>query len=165
MIMNSLHPHFCMHNSLTINQLQNSETPPWDLLLLADPHRAKVEKYIQNGKTYLAKLTDEVIGVYVLLPLNDTEIELMNIAIAENEQGKGLGKQLIIRAIGEAKALGFQKLWVGTGNSSLAQLALYQKCGFRLASIDEGFFLRNYDEPIFENGIQCVDMIRMEINL
>jgi N-acetylglutamate synthase-like GNAT family acetyltransferase len=150
---------------LIINQLQNSETPPWDLLLSADPNRAKVEKYIQNGKTYLAKLAAEVVGVYVLLPLNETEIELINIAIAENEQGKGFGKQLIIKAINEAKNLGFQKLWVGTGNSSLAQLALYQRCGFQLSSIDKGFFLRNYPEAIFENGIQCVDMIRMEINL
>ncbi|MCU0446455.1 MAG: GNAT family N-acetyltransferase [Microscillaceae bacterium] len=151
--------------SMTIEPLQNSETPPWHLLLLADPNRSKVQKYLEQGKTYLARLDNEVVGVYVLLPLNDTEIELMNIAIAESEQGKGLGKQLIINAIQEAKNLKYQKLKVGTGNSSISEIAFYQKCGFQLHSLDKGFFLRNYPEAIFENGIQCVDMIRFELDL
>jgi ribosomal protein S18 acetylase RimI-like enzyme len=56
-------------------------------------------------------------------------------------------------------------LEVGTGNSSIGQLALYQKCGFRITGIDYNYFIRHYDEPIFENGIPCRDMIRLAIDL
>lgn len=41
------------------------------------------------------------------------------------------------------------------------KLALYQKCGFRMTGIDKDFFVRHYEEAIFENGIQVVDMVRL----
>ncbi len=59
-----------------------------------------------------------------------------------------------------AKESGAKILELGTGNSSLSQLALYQKCGFGMHSIETGFF-NSYPEPIFENGIRCIDMVRL----
>lgn len=56
-------------------------------------------------------------------------------------------------------------LVVGTGNSSFDQLALYQKCGFRMKGIIEDYFIEHYEEPIFENGIQCRDMIRLSLKI
>lgn len=63
------------------------------------------------------------------------------------------------------KLTGFHTIEIGTGNSSIQRLALYQKCGFRMASIDHDFFLKHYDEPIYENGIQCMDMVRLSLVL
>ena len=37
-------------------------------------------------------------------------------------------------------------------------MAFYQRYGFRVTSIDHDFFVKNYPEPIFENGIQLFDM-------
>lgn len=54
---------------------------------------------------------------------------------------------------------------IGTGNSSIAPLILCQKCGFRITGIDRDFFIRHYSEEIFENGIQCKDMIRLSKDL
>lgn len=68
-------------------------------------------------------------------------------------------------AIEQAKREGYQKIEIGTGNSSIHQLALYQKCGFRITGIDQDFFIRNYEEEIYENGIQCRDMIRLTLYL
>lgn len=59
-------------------------------------------------------------------------MEIMNIAVAEHLQGKGIGKKLLRHAVETAKGYGMSKLEVGTGNSSVSQLALYQKCGFRI---------------------------------
>ena len=56
-------------------------------------------------------------------------------------------------------------LEVGTGNSSISQLALYQKCGFRIVSIDRDFFKKSYREKIVENEIECTDMIRLSMDL
>lgn len=67
-------------------------------------------------------------------------------------------------AINRAKANRSKRIEVGTGNSSLKQLAFYKKCGFKIADIDRGFFPRNYKDEIIENGIKCTDMIRLAID-
>lgn len=99
------------------------------------------------------------------VPTRPDTIELVNIAVAEARQGQGLGKRLVLHAIEQAKLLGYRTLEIGTGNSSVGQLALYQKCGFRITGVDRDFFLRHYDEPIFENGIQVIDMVRLSQDL
>lgn len=66
-----------------------------------------------------------------------------------------------MNAIQTAKSKGYKTIEVGTGNSSIGQLALYQKCGFRITGIDMDFFIKHYPEEIFENGIQCRDMVRL----
>ena len=85
--------------------------------------------------------------------------------LIEDQQGKGFGKQLVIDAIEVAKSRGYRTIEIGTGNSSIGQLALYQKCGFRITGVDIDFFIRHYPEEIFENSIQCRDMIRLSQDL
>lgn len=148
---------------IQIRPLSHDESLPMDLLLLADPSKEKVLTYVQSGSCYAAFHEEDVIGVYVLTPLSQHTVEIMNVAVKESWQGRGIGKQLIHHAIAEAKVAGFQSIEIGTGNSSIQQLALYQKCGFRIASIDHDFFLKHYDEPIYENGIQCMDMVRLSL--
>lgn len=42
-------------------------------------------------------------------------VELVNIAVDEAQQGKGIGKQLVFHAIQQAKTQGFKTIEVGTG--------------------------------------------------
>ena len=110
----------------------SKEAIPKSLLLLADPSEQQIGAYVQRGLTYVAKQEDNVIGVYVILETRPKTMEIMNIAVVEHLQGKGIGKKLISHAIETAKGYGMSKLEVGTGNSSVSQLAFYQKCGFRI---------------------------------
>ncbi|PKH10851.1 GNAT family N-acetyltransferase [Planomicrobium sp. MB-3u-38] len=146
---------------MEIRLLNDGADLPMNLLLEADPSEELVREYCSNGFVYEAAVDDELMGVYVLLPLTDGIVEIKNIAVAEDARGQGYGKRLIQHALSEAERLGFGNVEIGTGNSSVDQLMLYQKCGFRIDSIDRDFFTRNYPEPIFENGIQCRDMIRL----
>jgi ribosomal protein S18 acetylase RimI-like enzyme len=150
---------------MEIRKLNADEQPPMGLLLLADPSQKLVEEYIQRGQCFVAELDDSIIGVYVLLRTRPETVELVNIAVNENHQGKRIGKQLVNHAIQNAKLLGFKTIEIGTGNSGVGQLALYQKCGFRITGIDRDFFIRHYSEEIYENGIQVVDMIRLSQDL
>lgn len=150
---------------MNIRKLQNHEEAPMDLLLLADPSQALVEEYLHRGECFVAQTDGQIIGVYVLLPTRPGTVELVNIAVMETQQGRGIGKQLIQHAIRTAKSDGYMTMEVGTGNSSIGQLALYQKCGFRITGVDRDFFIRHYTEEIFENGIQCKDMIRLTLDL
>ncbi|MEW9031713.1 MAG: GNAT family N-acetyltransferase [Planifilum fimeticola] len=142
-----------------------NEKPPMELLLLADPSRELVQEYIRRGTCFVAERNGQIVGVYVLLPTRPQTVELVNIAVMPSHQGKGIGKKLLKHAIQTAKSMGYKTMEVGTGNSSIRQLAFYQKCGFRMIGIDFDFFTRHYSEAIFENGIQCRDMIRLSRDL
>ncbi|NOV03842.1 GNAT family N-acetyltransferase [Paenibacillus planticolens] len=150
---------------MEIRKLNANENHPMELLLLADPSRQLVEEYVKRGDCFVAEEDNRCTGTYVLLPTRPETVELVNIAVVEEMQGRGIGKQLVLHAIQTAKTRGYKTIEIGTGNSSIGQLALYQKCGFRIVGVDLDFFIRHYDEEIYENGIQCRDMIRLSQDL
>lgn len=150
---------------MNIRVLNTGKKPPMELLLLADPSQPMVEAYIDRGECFVAEEGKQVIGVYVLISSSPETVEIINLAVAEEHQGKGIGRALLMDAIQTAKKQGYKTIEIGTGNSSIGQLALYQKCGFRLTSIDRDFFNRHYEEKIYENGIQCIDMVRLSQDL
>ncbi|MGE7835662.1 GNAT family N-acetyltransferase [Viridibacillus arvi] len=150
---------------MKIRRLIATDNIPMDLLLQADPSEEIVLEYLLRGECYVMEDENSIIGVYVLIPTRPETAELVNVSIQEEQQGKGLGKMLIQHSIATAKSKKYKTIEVGTGNSSISQIALYQKCGFRITHIDRDFFIRHYAEPIFENGIQCIDMVRLSQDL
>jgi len=140
---------------------QITEEYPLELLLMADPSEKFIKQYLERGKCYIGEEDSELVGVFILLPTKSETVELINIAVVEEHQGKGFGKALVMNAVYKARGQGYTVIEVGTGNSSIDQLALYQKCGFRIIGVDIDFFKDRYEEEIVENGIPCVDMIRL----
>jgi ribosomal protein S18 acetylase RimI-like enzyme len=152
-------------DEIEIRKLGNDKEIPYDLLLLADPSIEVINDYVYRGDCHAAYINNNIVGAYVMIRTRPLTLELVNIAVKEAYQGKGIGKRLILSAIGIAKKDNIKVLEVGTGNSSINQLALYQKCGFRIVGVDRGFFRRHYKEKIIENGIECNDMIRLRMDL
>lgn len=150
---------------MKIRKLMPGEMPPMELLLDADPSQDLVKEYVGRGECFIAEEDGRVIGEYVLIRTRPDTVELVNIAVAADKQGQGMGKKLVLHAIEQARLQGFKTIEVGTGNSGVTQLALYQKCGFRITGVDRDFFIRHYSEPIFENGIQVIDMVRLSQDL
>jgi ribosomal protein S18 acetylase RimI-like enzyme len=150
---------------LKISKLEKQDKIPYALLLLADPSQENIDKYLPKSAVYILEKEKQVLGCYVLFVIDTETAEIKNIAIDPLYQGKGMGTLLLRHAIDQAKSSKFKKLIIGTGNSSVGQLYLYQKLGFRIYSIIKDFFIRNYNEPIIENGIVCKDMIMLEKEL
>ena len=44
-------------------------------------------------------------------------------------------------------------------------IPFYEKCGFEKSHIIKNFFIKNYDKPIIENGVQLVDMVYLKKNI
>jgi ribosomal protein S18 acetylase RimI-like enzyme len=151
-------------DNIVIEKLLDKKQIPWDLLLLADPSKENISRYIDTGEIYVAKINYSIVGIMVLYPNSKNEIELKNVAVNQKYQGKGYGKQLILKAIEIAKIQNYKRVIVGTGNTSVNQQALYQKCGFSLFKIEKDYFTKNYPEAIYENGVQCRDMIMFAID-
>jgi ribosomal protein S18 acetylase RimI-like enzyme len=131
-------------------------------LLDADPCWSAVRKYLESSEIYIALLNDEVIASVVLYTLSGDTLEIKNIAVTDKFQGKGIGRLLLEHATRIAVAKNLRKLIIGTSNASIGQLCLYQKAGFEMKEIKQNFFLDNYPEPIYENGIRCRHMIMLE---
>lgn len=132
------------------------------LLLIADEQEDMINRYLDKGTMYVLDddgikcecvVTDEGRGV----------LEIKNIAVCPDCRGKGYGKAMIEYIAGKYKS-DFAVLLVGTGDSALT-VPFYEKCGFTRSHSVKNFFIDNYDHPIFECGVQLVDMIYLQRNL
>lgn len=75
-------------------------------------------------------------------------------------QGKGYGKALI-DFLASKYADEYSVLQVGTGDSPLT-IPFYEKCGFVRSHRIPNFFTDNYDHPIYEGGVQLIDMVYLQ---
>lgn len=149
--------------TLKIRTLGTTEAAPMGLLLNADPSEKLVRNYLSQGVCLIAEIQDEIVGVLILMSTGNEKMEIMNVSVSEGMQNLGIGKALIQRSIDEAQNRAAKVLEIGTGNPGFQQLYLYQKCGFRISGIDQDFFRRNYNERIYENGLECRDMVRLSM--
>ncbi|MDZ5710798.1 GNAT family N-acetyltransferase [Jeotgalibacillus haloalkalitolerans] len=135
-----------------------------DLLLLADDSEDAVRSYIDYGDLYVIHIENQIVGVMLLIPLSEDTVELKNIALSGNQRGKGIGKEAIEAAVKLYKDNGFCTMNVGTANSSIENLAFYQKAGFRMYTIIKDYFA-DYDPPVYEHGIRALDLVMFEREL
>lgn len=149
------------YENITFDKLDKDDHIPYELLLLADPSKDLVDEYLKKADVFVAKQIDEVIGVVVLLPLTAETVEIKNIAVKPAFQGEGIGSFLIQNVVQVALLNGQKNICIGTANSSVGQLYLYQKLGFEITDIKRDFFTDNYAEPIYENGIQAKHMLML----
>jgi ribosomal protein S18 acetylase RimI-like enzyme len=147
--------------SLLIQEVPTTDAP-MELLLLADPSEDKVRSYLSGSRCFVASRNETVVAACVVQPLGAGAHELMSIAVQPAHQRRGYGTALLKWVIDYFRKSGESQLEVGTGTFGY-QLAFYQKHGFRVSSIDHNFFVKNYPEPIFEDGIQLFDMLRLTL--
>ena len=141
---------------MQIVEVANDRRQFMPLLLLADEQEEMVNRYIDRGTMYVLNdngikceciVTDEGCGI----------LEIKNLATLPTFQGKGYGRAMIdfICSVYRGK---YNILQVGTGDSPLT-IPFYEKCGFVRSHRIENFFIEHYDHPIFECGVQLIDMI------
>lgn len=147
---------------MEIKEIKKDKKQFLSLLLLADEQESMIDRYIDRGTMYVLDdcgikcecvLTDEGHGV----------LEIKNIATEPDHQGKGYGKALI-DFVAEKYKGAYSILQVGTGESP-ATLSFYEKCGFVRSHSVKNFFIDHYDHPIYECGVQLIDMIYLQREL
>ncbi len=132
------------------------------LLLLADEQEDMINRYIKNGTMYV--LNDNgVKAECIVTDEGNSILEIKNIATVPEYHRKGYGKALIDFIAMKYKGQ-YSILQVGTGDSPLT-VPFYEKCGFVRTHSIKNFFTDNYDHPIFECGVQLIDMIYLQRNL
>ncbi len=124
------------------------------LLLEADPSVEMIEKYLDRGTMYAFKEDGTVVGIMVVIGLSATAGEIKNLSVLPQYQNLGIGRRLIEFALRRYRSR-FRKMYVGTSESGIG---FYRQCGFEVSHVVRNFFTENYPEPIYDDGLQCVDM-------
>ena len=144
-----------------IRQIPEKEVP-MSMLLHADPSEKCIDKYLHGSKCFGAFVEDSLVGVCVT-NLNDVdEWEIFNIVVISGKQRQGYGTKLLQFVTKYFEEIGAKSLELGTGTFGY-QLLFYQRLGFRVESVRKNFFIDNYSDPIFEDGVQLKDMLRLSI--
>lgn len=147
---------------MKIREVNDNKKQFVSLLLLADEQENMVERYLEKGTMYVLE-DNEVKAECVVTDEGNGILEIKNIAVVPKYQGKGYGKMLL-DFIACKYAGSYSILQVGTGDSPLT-IPFYEKCGFVRSHIVPRFFTDNYDHPIYEGGIQLVDMVYLQKHL
>lgn len=148
---------------MIIKTIENSEKVNFmELLLLADEDWKMIEKYLYRGELF-ALYDDDLKSVCVVTQESDRICELKNIATYEKWHGEGYGSKLLNHIFSYYKDK-YATMLVGTGDVPWI-LQFYQKSGFKVSHRIRNFFTDNYDHPMFEDGVQLVDMVYLKKDL
>lgn len=147
-----------------IVQITEKKKQYLDLLLLADEQEEMIDRYLERGDMFV--LQDEhknAIAVAVVTVEGDNVVELKNLAVLKEEQGKGYGKRMI-EYVCKFYSEKYRMLFVGTGDVDVT-VGFYKHCGFTYSHRVKNFFIENYDHPIYEDGVQLKDMVYLSRNI
>lgn len=144
---------------MEIREVKENKKEYISLLLLADEQEDMIDRYLELGTMYV--LDDcGIKSECVVTDEGSRILEIKNISVYPEFQGRGYGRNLII-FLSEFYKEDFDILQIGTGDSPLT-IPFYEKCGFKRHHIIKNFFVENYDHPIFECGVQLIDMIYLQ---
>ena len=147
---------------MIIEKITNNKKQYLDLLLLADEQEDMIDKYLANGEMF-ALYDDDLKSVCVVTAIDGETCELKNIATYKKYQGKGYGKALI-KFVFDFYKNNYKTILVGTGEVPTI-LSFYESCGFKKSHRIKNFFTDNYNHPMFEEGIQLIDMVYLKKDL
>lgn len=89
----------------------------------------------------------------------------MNCSVAPEYRRQRCGTALVRHALDIIRNKGGRYAEVGTSDASPGPMSLYESCGFQVSGVINNHFTDNYPEPVWDNGVQCIDMIRMRADL
>ena len=147
---------------MEIRKVETDKKQYLSLLLLADEQEDMVDRYLERGFMYVLE-DDGVKAECVVTDEGNGVLELKNIAVAPAAQGRGYGKAMVDFLIRTYKGH-YAVLQVGTGDSP-STIPFYEACGFYRHHLVKNFFTDHYDHPIYECGVQLVDMVYLQRKL
>ncbi len=100
---------------------------PKDRQTLGDPENTILRK---GGRVYMAQLGPEVVGCVALIHEGDNVYELSKMAVSPEVRGLGIGRQMLVFAVEQARAMGARSLWLGSNTRLQNAVHLYESVGF-----------------------------------
>ncbi len=84
------------------------------------------------GRLLVARSNAGLAGTVALRPLGHGMCEMKRLFVREAYRGKGLGRQLVVRILDEARRLGYQRMRLDTLARMTEAVTLYKSIGFQV---------------------------------
>jgi GNAT superfamily N-acetyltransferase len=138
------------------------------LFELAEDSSAQLDASLDLGRVLVAFDGEQVVGH---LQLTETElageVEIKNMAVLASHRRRGVGRGLIAAALRLARAESRDTVRVGTAAADVDNLRFYQRCGFRMRSIERDAFTpaTGYEPGTRIDGIELRDRVWLDLRL
>ena len=143
---------------MKIREVNENKKQFISLLLLADEQESMVDCYLEKGTMYVIEDND-VKAECVVTDEGNGILEIKNIAV--DPKYHRMDMQVMIDFLANKYEKEYSILQVGTGDSPLT-IPFYEKCGFVRSHSIPNFFTDNYNHPIYEGGVQLIDMVYLQ---
>ncbi|MBP2832557.1 GNAT family N-acetyltransferase [Aquimarina sp. U1-2] len=101
---------------------------PVDKILLEQCKETVVD---QGGYIFFAKINEDIVGTFALIPVTDTIYELGKMAVSPKYQGHKIGQQLLQFCIQFSTEQGWHKLILYSNRILENAIYIYRKYGFK----------------------------------
>jgi ribosomal protein S18 acetylase RimI-like enzyme len=132
------------------------------LFELAEDSERELDSYLDAGRVLVARRNQVVVGHLQLVGTRGAdELELKNMAVLAEQQGLGIGRTLVERAIQQSRAEGVRRITVATAAADIGNLRFYQRVGFRLRSVEPDAFTaaNGYRSSLLVDGTPLLDRV------
>ena len=102
---------------------------------------------------FVAVCEERVIGYVCMMSLFE-EAEIMDIAVAPDHRGGGVGRMLMERAIAVALEKGAERLVLEVRESNAAAISLYEQFGFVRYFVRKGYYEGKEDALLMEKALK-----------
>lgn len=147
-----------MSENFKIVEIKSDKKRFLQLLLIGDESETMIDRYLLHGNLYAGILNGVPITVCVALTIDDTTVEIKNLAVSPYFQRRGFGRRMLAHV---EKLNTNKSIILGTGETP-STLRFYEKCGYRYSHRVPDFFTNNYSNPIIEEGVLLRDMIYLK---
>ena len=107
------------------------------------------------GSIFLVATTDtRRVAGYAIAMLGGDEADLANIAVVDEERGRGVGRALIDRIIATVRGRGVRSLYLEVRQSNSTARALYRRVGFLEVGVRAGY----YSHPVEDALVLRLDL-------
>jgi predicted N-acetyltransferase YhbS len=134
------------------------------LFELADDSPAALDSYLDAGRVLVAVVEGTVVGHLQLIDRAPGQVELKNMAVRDDLQGRGVGRRLVQAATALAAELGATGMIVATAAADVGNLRFYQRQGFRFRAVERDAFTTatGYPPGIVVDAIPLRDRVWLD---
>lgn len=107
---------------------------PADLKYLDNPFQLIINP---GGRILMAIFGEKIVGTCAIIVKSKKTFELAKLAVSEDFQGKGIGRNLAIESIKQAKDMGAEIVNLVSNSKLSAAIRLYESLGFEHAPLPD----------------------------
>lgn len=148
---------------MRFQQIIENKTKYMDLLLLTDPQRDMIYRYLDTGDMFALYEGKELCTLAVVTVSGNQECEIRNLVTTYGNGGKGYTRAMI-HYLSERYRSECDTMYVGTWDYEESMRA-YKKGGFEYSHTLNDYYVHNYQEPIYLDGKQMTDLVYLKKQL